>query len=140
MVRDHPEAVANPSRPLIFESPPTPHDLTFPHTVIANRVIVAAQVLVERAVLKAKGGRFKRGERGPDVTPYLGWYPVVTFLQIACDLPMATSVPDGYGHNISPDSYLDAWIEVTECTISPDDLERLRPLFETPDYEDSDEP
>ena len=53
------------------------------------------------------------GQRGPDVSPYLTWCPIVTFLQIAFDLPMATSVPGGYGHNYDPASYLDAWIEVT---------------------------
>ena len=47
------------------------------------------------------------GERGPDVSPYLDWYPIVTFLQVACDLPMATSVPTGYGHNIAPANYID---------------------------------
>ena len=70
------------------------------------------------------------GERGPDVSPYLDWYPIVTFLQIACDLPMATSVPAGYGHNIAPASYIDAWIAVT---VPPDwsagDTERLMQVF-----------
>lgn len=56
------------------------------------------------------------GERGPDVSPYLKWYPIITFLQIACDLPMATSVPIGYGHNYAPAEYLEAWIAVTEPT------------------------
>lgn len=51
--------------------------------------------------------------RGPDVSPYLRWYPIVTFLQIAFDMPMATSVPIGYGHNYSPSSYIDAWTAVT---------------------------
>ncbi len=55
------------------------------------------------------------GERGPDVSPYLEWYPVVTFLQVAFDLPMATSIPIGYGHNYSPSGYLNAWIEVTDA-------------------------
>ncbi|NLX98780.1 MAG: hypothetical protein GXY83_21690 [Rhodopirellula sp.] len=54
------------------------------------------------------------GKRGPDVSAYLAWYPIVTFLQIGFDLPMATSVPLGYGHNYAPASYIDAWIEVTE--------------------------
>ena len=40
-------------------------------------------------------------------------HPIVTFLQIAFDLPMATSVPLGYGHNYSPANYLDVWIAVT---------------------------
>ena len=53
------------------------------------------------------------GERGPDVSPYLRWYPIVTFLQTAFDLPRSTSVPVGYGHNYDPASYIDAWIGVT---------------------------
>jgi uncharacterized membrane protein len=52
--------------------------------------------------------------RGPDVSPYLAWYPIVTFLQVAFDLPMATSVPLGYGHNYAPSSYIDAWLAVTQ--------------------------
>jgi uncharacterized membrane protein len=71
------------------------------------------------------------GERGPDVSPYLNWYPIITFLQVGCDLPMATSVPSGYGHNIAPSSYIDGWIAVT----APErweriDTERLKRLFE----------
>ncbi|MEM8943722.1 MAG: alpha/beta-hydrolase family protein [Planctomycetota bacterium] len=54
-----------------------------------------------------------QGERGPDVSPYLDWYPIVTFLQIAFDLPMATSVPIGYGHNYSPENYIEGWVAVT---------------------------
>ena len=70
------------------------------------------------------------GNRGPDVSPYMSWYPVITFLQIAFDLPMATSVPAGYGHNIAAESYIDAWIAVT----APDpwndrDTKRLKQLF-----------
>jgi uncharacterized membrane protein len=70
------------------------------------------------------------GKRGPDVSPYLDWYPVITFLQVACDLPMATSVPTGHGHNIAPANYIDAWVAVTE----PDgwnaaDTERLKKHF-----------
>lgn len=51
--------------------------------------------------------------RGPDVSPYLRWYPVVTFLQVLFDLPMATTTPLGYGHNYAHSSYIDAWREVT---------------------------
>ncbi|MFO0899602.1 MAG: alpha/beta-hydrolase family protein [Pirellulales bacterium] len=53
------------------------------------------------------------GERGPDVSPYLSWWPLLTFLQVAFDLPLATSVPHGYGHNFAAASYIDAWIAVT---------------------------
>lgn len=70
------------------------------------------------------------GERGPDVSPYLDWYPIVTFLQIACDLPMATSVPTGYGHNMAPANYIDAWVAVSQ---PPDwnesDTLRLKQVF-----------
>lgn len=68
------------------------------------------------------------GERGPDVSPYLTWYPVVTFLSIAFDLPMAISVPAGYGHNYAPAHYIDAWISVTD----PEDwnAERTQELVE----------
>ena len=52
--------------------------------------------------------------RGRDVSPYLRWFPIISFLQIAFDIPMATNVPLGYGHNFAPDEYIDAWIEVTQ--------------------------
>jgi uncharacterized membrane protein len=70
------------------------------------------------------------GQRGPDVSPFLDWYPIVTFLQIGCDLPMATSVPAGYGHNIAAANYIDAWIAVTQPPDwSEDDIERLKQEF-----------
>ncbi len=70
------------------------------------------------------------GERGPDVSPYLTWYPIVTFLQIAFDIPMATSVPHGYGHNMAAASYIDAWTEVTHPdNWSADDTARLKERF-----------
>ena len=71
--------------------------------------------------------------RGPDVSPHLQWYPIVTFLQIAFDLPMATSVPIGFGHNYSPSSYIDAWIAVTQPEKwTSKDTERLKERFATP--------
>lgn len=75
-------------------------------------------------------------DRGPDVSRHLGWYPIVTFLQVAFDLPVATSVPLGYGHNYSPQSYIDAWIAVTDPPNWTDEkTEALKELFrarETP--------
>lgn len=71
------------------------------------------------------------GERGPDVSPYLGWWPIVTFLQTAFDLPMATTVPMGYGHNYAPSSYIDAWIAVTDPDHwTTEDTIRLKRLFQ----------
>jgi uncharacterized membrane protein len=70
------------------------------------------------------------GERGPDVSPYLDWYPIVTFLQVAFDLPMATSVPHGYGHNFAAASYLDAWIAITDPKdLTAADIARLKRQF-----------
>lgn len=71
------------------------------------------------------------GGRGPDVSAYLRWFPIVTFLQTAFDLPMATSVPIGYGHNYSALSYIDAWIAVTNPKEwQESDTERLKEVFQ----------
>jgi len=68
--------------------------------------------------------------RGPDVSPYFRWFPIVTFCQTAFDIPMATAVPLGYGHNFAPDSYIDAWIEVTRPkNWSASDTEKLKTHF-----------
>lgn len=70
------------------------------------------------------------GERGPDVSPYLRWLPLVTFLQVGFDIPMATTVPLGYGHNFSPLSYIDSWVEVTQPrNWTGQDTTRLKQLF-----------
>jgi uncharacterized membrane protein len=77
-----------------------------------------------------------REPRGPDVSPFLRWVPIVTFLQIAFDIPMATAVPIGYGHNYAPSSYIDAWLAVTDPPSWPEEaVERLKTHFrdmETP--------
>ncbi|GAA4524039.1 alpha/beta-hydrolase family protein [Chelativorans composti] len=52
--------------------------------------------------------------RGPDVSPDLRWYPVVTMLQLALDMAFATATPLGHGHLYAPEHYVTAWIEVTE--------------------------
>jgi uncharacterized membrane protein len=52
--------------------------------------------------------------RGPDVSPQLRWYPVVTFLRPLPDMAMATNTPIGHGHVFVPAHYVDAWIEVTD--------------------------
>jgi uncharacterized membrane protein len=72
-----------------------------------------------------------RDPRGPDVSPFLRWVPMVTFLQIAFDMPMATSVPLGYGHNYAPSSYIDAWRAVTDpSSWSDESIERLKTHFQ----------
>jgi uncharacterized membrane protein len=73
------------------------------------------------------------GERGPDVSPYLRWCPIITFLQLGFDLPMATAVPTGYGHNIAPASYIDSWIEITQpASWTMENTVRLKQLFASP--------
>ena len=68
-----------------------------------------------------------RAPRGPDVSPELRWYPVVTLLQLTLDMPMATASPVGYGHVFAPAHYIDAWIAVTDVhNWSPEDVERLK--------------
>ncbi|MFV9474392.1 alpha/beta hydrolase [Advenella sp. RU8] len=54
-----------------------------------------------------------KAPRGPDVSPLLKWYPVVSMLQLLVDMPLADTVPMGYGHVYAPGHYLDAWLEVT---------------------------
>jgi len=72
-----------------------------------------------------------KGKRGHDVSPDLRWYPIVTFLQILFDLPMADRIPKGNAHNYSASSYIDAWIAVTEpLGWNDSDLLRLKDEFE----------
>jgi uncharacterized membrane protein len=65
--------------------------------------------------------------RGPDVSPQLRWYPVVTLLQLAVDKFMATSAPIGYGHVYAPAHYIEAWMQVTDVRgRSPEEITRLK--------------
>jgi uncharacterized membrane protein len=65
--------------------------------------------------------------RGPDVSPQLRWYPVVTMLQLALDMAMATTTPIGYGHVYAPEHYINAWIAVTDVRDwSPQEIARLK--------------
>jgi uncharacterized membrane protein len=54
------------------------------------------------------------GRRGPDVSPELRWYPIITALQLGIDVILATEVPPGFGHNYAADHYIDGWLEVTQ--------------------------
>jgi uncharacterized membrane protein len=65
--------------------------------------------------------------RGPDVSPQLRWYPIVTALQVALDMAMATKSPMGYGHVYAPQHYVDAWVAVTDvCDWSESALATLK--------------
>jgi uncharacterized membrane protein len=68
-----------------------------------------------------------KAPRGPDVSPDLRWYPVVTMLQLAFDMAVATSTPMGYGHVYAPENYVDAWVAVADIRHwSPDALATLK--------------
>jgi len=54
--------------------------------------------------------------RGPDVSPELRWYPIVTMLQLALDMAVATGTPMGFGHVYAPEHYVDAWVAVTDVS------------------------
>lgn len=65
--------------------------------------------------------------RGPDVSPALRWFPIVTGLQLAADMMLATTAPIGYGHLYAPEHYIDAWVDVTQPPpIDEDTLARLK--------------
>lgn len=67
---------------------------------------------------------------GPDVSPELRWYPVVSFLQLGLDMAIALAVPRGYGHDYAPDHYIDAWVAVTAPEgWSGADIDRLKARF-----------
>lgn len=70
--------------------------------------------------------------RGPDVSPALRWYPVVTTVQLAADAAAgADAVPLGYGHNFAPEHYIDAWVALTEPPGSSDaEIRRLKAVFD----------
>jgi uncharacterized membrane protein len=56
-----------------------------------------------------------REPRGPDVSPELRWYPIVTALQLAADMATgAEASPPGFGHNFAAEHYIDAWLALTE--------------------------
>lgn len=65
--------------------------------------------------------------RGPDVSPELRWYPIVTMLQLALDMAVATNTPMGFGHVYAPEHYVDAWVAVTDVRDwSADTLAQLK--------------
>jgi uncharacterized membrane protein len=71
--------------------------------------------------------------RGPDVSPQMQWYSLVTLLQLGVDKFMAISAPIGYGHVYAPAHYIDAWIEVTDVRgWSPDEITRLKQHLSKP--------
>ena len=73
-----------------------------------------------------------REPRGPDVSPALRWYPIVSMMQLTLDMLIANDAPMGYGHLYAPSHYIDAWIQVTGIQDwSAADIERLKYELDT---------
>ncbi|QLF71299.1 alpha/beta-hydrolase family protein [Peteryoungia desertarenae] len=69
------------------------------------------------------------GDRGPDVSPVLRWYPVLTMLQLLFDMMIATNSPLGHGHMYAPEHHIEPWIAVTGLDVDPETVERLKQHF-----------
>ena len=55
------------------------------------------------------------GERAPDVSPRMEWYPQVTGFQVLLDLAGAGGVPWGYGHLYQPSESRYGWAAVSQA-------------------------
>lgn len=70
------------------------------------------------------------GERAPDVSDNFRWYPLITMLQIAVDMLVATDVPKGFGHVFAAEHYINAWVALTDPeNWQVEDTERLKASF-----------
>ncbi len=72
-----------------------------------------------------------QGRRGPDVSPFLHWYPLITFFQVFFDITASVeNTPLGHGHNFSPESYIDGWVMLTDPVgWTAQHTQRLKDLF-----------
>lgn len=69
--------------------------------------------------------------RGPDVSPRLRWFPIVTMLQLGADIAAGAPAPVGYGHDYAAEHYIDGWVEVTDPRDwTAEDTVRLKRLFD----------
>lgn len=53
-------------------------------------------------------------EPGPDVSPHMRFMPVVTQFQLAVDMALANTAPDGHGHAYYGPDYIGPWVAVTD--------------------------
>lgn len=61
---------------------------------------------------------------GRDVTPHMRWFPIVTFWQLATDMPASVSVPGGYAHRYF-EEYVPAWASVLGVPLDAHDEARI---------------
>ncbi|TBR36372.1 hypothetical protein EYV96_16090 [Dyella terrae] len=65
--------------------------------------------------------------RGPEVSPAMRWFPLVTGIQLVFDMPAAINSPEGHGHAYAPASYVDAWaVLLDRHDDSPETIARLK--------------
>lgn len=68
-----------------------------------------------------------REPTAPDVSPQLGFTPIVTQLQLGVDMLVSTSTPPGFGHIYDAEEYIDGWVSVSAPQgWTPDDTARLK--------------
>lgn len=68
-----------------------------------------------------------REQPADDVSPYLSFMPVVTQLQLALDMILATAVSAGHGHAYYAQDYIEPWVQVTDpANWTAEDTERLK--------------
>lgn len=76
--------------------------------------------------------QWMREPPAPDVSPLLRFTPIVTQLQLALDMLVATSAPPGFGHIYDARDYIDGWLSLTQPEgWSPEDTRRLKAICGT---------
>lgn len=94
--------------------------------------IVYLQYASDPVVFFSAGSLLRRpgwmnAPRGPDVSPELRWYPIVSFLQLAFDMAVSLHVPMGHGHLYAYTDHVAPWMAVTQPEgWDRQGLERLR--------------
>jgi uncharacterized membrane protein len=69
--------------------------------------------------------------RAPDVAPELGWFPLVTTIQLGLDSALSLAVA-GFGHAYVARDYVDAWAATLDPPgWSPERAAALKAIFET---------
>jgi uncharacterized membrane protein len=79
------------------------------------------------------------GQRGPDISETMGWFPLVTMWQVALDLPGAGNVPEGFGHLYTYRANLESWVEITQPEgWTAEKTDQLVPILEAqPTYQEA---
>ncbi|MFV0286013.1 MAG: alpha/beta-hydrolase family protein, partial [Demequina sp.] len=70
------------------------------------------------------------GERAPDVSSTMAWYPLVTMWQVLLDMPAAGSVPEGFGHLYSVTANLTSWNAVTGSPLDEAEADAMAQVLE----------